>query len=159
MQTPRQAAGVNVRTIRGLRLAGSSRSAFSSHAPMLGGFSETGANLGGLKHQSAQCPSRHYAMNRRAKKTPPNAARPQVRKAACGVAQRRTGWSASWSARPSAACTSPRFIRSFAPHGRTLNRFQKWAGLKKSALALRPALRSLANGHGGTQGEQGPLPL
>ena len=53
---------------------GSSRSAFSSHAPTLGGFSETGANLGGLKHQSAQCPSRQRAMNRGAKKlhpTPP----------------------------------------------------------------------------------------
>ena len=67
LQTPRQAAGVNVRTIRGLRLTGSSRSAFSFYGPMLGGFSETGANLGGLKHQSAQCPSRHRAMNRGAK--------------------------------------------------------------------------------------------
>lgn len=132
---------------------GSSRSAFSSHGPTLGGFPETGANSGGLKHQSAQCPSRHRAMNRGA--TPPNAARPQARKAApltCGVAQRRTGRSASRSARPSAACTSLRFIHSFAPHGRTLNRFQKMGGAEEKRLGFAPCAaltRQWARGNAG----------
>ncbi len=126
---------------------GSSRPAFSSHGPTLGGFSETGANSGGLKHQSAQYSSRHRAMNRGA--TPPNAARPQARKAApltCGAAID------SRSARPSAACTSLRFIRSFAPHGRTLNRFQKMGGAEEKRLGFAPCAaltRQWARGNAG----------
>lgn len=67
LQTPRQAAGVNVRTIRGLRLAVHPGLLFLLTAQRWVGSQKQEQIWGGLKHQSAQCPSRHRAMNRGAK--------------------------------------------------------------------------------------------
>ena len=74
LQTPRQAAGVNVRTIRGLRLAVHPGLLFLLMPQRWAGSQKQEQIWGGLKHQSAQYPSKHRAMNRGAKKlhpTPP----------------------------------------------------------------------------------------